>query len=94
MIGEVTEEDGKFSRTFFKNNALEIAPVENGVAIIEKTDSHIKLKSDSYVHVVELDGDAIFEDNYFSMLPGEERIINLEKLNGDYSVNCYTIENL
>lgn len=94
LIGDVIEENGKFSRCFFKNNNLEIAPVSGTVSVIEKTDSYIKLKSDSYVHVVELDGDAVYEDNYFSMLPGEERTISLENLEGDYSVNCYTIENL
>ena len=42
-----------------------------------KTDgTSVIIKSQSYIHAVELCGDAVFEDNYFSMLPGEERKIS------------------
>ena len=51
------------------------------------------LKANKYAHIVELCGDAVFEDNYFPMLPGEEKNITFKKT-GDtpVTVNAYTIK--
>jgi len=70
--------DGKSYRTFYREDNLPLAP-SNGVTVTEQTDSSITLKADQYVHVVELEGEYIFGDNYFSMLPGETRKVTFKK---------------
>ena len=48
---------------------------EETVRIIERSVDSITLHAEKYTHMVDLDGDYIFEDNYFTMLPGETRTV-------------------
>lgn len=48
---------------------------EETVHIIERSSDSITLHAEKYAHMVDLDGDYIFEDNYFTMLPGETRTV-------------------
>ena len=52
-----------------------------GVApqVVAADESSITLQATQYVHAVELDGDCFFEDNFFSMLPGETRVIHYRR---------------
>ena len=52
-----------------------------GVApeVVASDESSITLQANQYVHAVELDGDCFFEDNFFSMLPGERRTIRYRR---------------
>ena len=52
-----------------------------GVApqVVAADESSITLLATQYVHAVELDGDCFFEDNFFSMLPGESRTIRYRR---------------
>ena len=43
--------------------------------IIKKTEDSITLSASAYIHAVELEGEFVFDDNYFPMLPGEERTV-------------------
>ena len=47
--------------------------------VLASDDSSIVLQAFQYVHVVELDGDCFFEDDFFSMLPGEKRTIRYRR---------------
>lgn len=67
-----------YDRSFYKNGNLNISPCDN-VRIIRKTESEITLAADSYTHAVELKGNYIFDDNYFTMLKGEERTVRYRK---------------
>lgn len=49
------------------------------VYIMERGDDFITLCAKNYTHMVNLDGDYIFEDNYFMMLPGEIRKIHFRR---------------
>ena len=86
--------DDKFDRAFYKNGNLHIVPEDN-VEIISRTNKTIKIKASEYVHVAELEGEYIFEDNYFSLLPGEERTVGLRKQKSDakedITITGYTI---
>lgn len=42
----------------------------------------IRISSTDYARVVSFEGDALFEDNYFDLLPGEERLISWRSLDG------------
>lgn len=92
LVGEVTTESGDFSRCFYKNGDLEIVPCDSGVKIVSLDENKIRIKASKYVHVVELEGDAVFDDNYFSMMPNEEREIAICDKQSDIKLNLYTIK--
>ena len=58
--------------------------------------AHVLVSSFGYVHAVELEGEYIFDDNYFSLLPGESRVVTLrptpDAQSPVLSVNAYTVE--
>ena len=43
----------------------------------------VVVKTDKWAHVVTLEGDADFDDNYFELLPGEKRIIKWKSQDGN-----------
>ena len=60
------------------------------------TINSITVKADSYVHAVEIEGEYIFEDSYFSLLPGESKTISYRKSREHstegIALNAYTID--
>ncbi len=94
LIAELNA-DGKIYRTFYREGILPIAPT-NAVKITEQTANSITVTADSYVHAVELEGEYVFEDSYFSLLPGESRTITFKKARehqkDDITLVAYTIE--
>lgn len=87
--------DGTTYRTFYREGKLPIVPC-NGITITERTENSITVTADSYIHAVEFEGEYVFEDNYFSMLPGESRKITFKKAreftNDEINLTAYTIE--
>ncbi|MBR3894010.1 MAG: hypothetical protein IKJ35_02570 [Clostridia bacterium] len=87
--------EGEAVRTFFKHGALEIKPLDGAVRVLARTDESIVLIADSYVHAVELEGQFVFDDNYFSMLPGEQKTVSFtpfENHSGNgFTVTTYTL---
>lgn len=61
-------------RCFYKRGNLHLTPCHDSIKVIKENNS-IKIKADRYVHAVDLNSDVVLADNYFSLLPGEERII-------------------
>ena len=49
---------------------------------INKKEQTITVKSKGYARVVTFDGDMVMEDNFFDLLPGEEKTVRYECLNG------------
>lgn len=76
-ICDITFEDLK-DRCFYKDGALPLTATK-GVEIVKQTENEITLRADKYVHAVQLEGNYIFSDNYFSMLSGEEITISYRK---------------
>lgn len=68
------ENDTVQDRSFYKAGKLEISKTEC-LCVTEKTDSAITVEAKEYVHAVALEGDGVFSDNYFSLLPGESRTV-------------------
>ncbi len=62
-------------RSFYKSGALYIAPASS-VKTLSQTENSITVTSDKYVHVVELEGEYVFSDNCFSLMPGEIKRID------------------
>ena len=93
VIGDIEYEELK-DRCFYKRKNLELKNCDN-LLEVEKTENSVKIKADGYIHAVELDGDYIFSDNYFEMLPGETRTVTFELCEGaqskDINVCGYTL---
>lgn len=89
LIAEVMTETISV-RNWYKEGNINLIPITLQWECLE---DRITVRSDSYVHVVELSGAENVSDNYFSLLPGEKREIycDTKKL----QINAYTIgENL
>ena len=90
---ETTDKDGTVDRTSYKIGALKIVPCD--IKITKKTDDYIEVTVNKYVHAVELEGEMIFDDNYFSLFPNEVHRVHYKKINcasNDISVHGYTVE--
>ena len=93
VIFEIKGED-VYDRAFYRKGALNLKKAD-GVTVKKKTDNSITLYSDKYIHAVELEGGYIFDDNCFSLLPGEERTVGFRKASDSYddslTVTAYTL---
>ena len=78
-------------RTFYKKGRLLICKNDFAVNIRVLEDGVI-LKCNGYVHSVELCGECVFDDNFFSMLDGEERMVKFSGESKNIRVNSYVLE--
>jgi beta-mannosidase len=87
--------DGGRDRSFHKMGALPLIPCNERLTVVARTDSAVTIRADGYVHAVELEGQFLFEDNYFSMLAGESRTLSFrpwENPDGtEFTVKGYTL---
>lgn len=93
LICDATQ-DQNHDRTFYRSGTLPIIPCPQP-RILSKTDSAITLQADTYIHALELEGEFIFSDNYFSLLPGEIKTVSYRPsfLSDDkqLAINAYNI---
>jgi hypothetical protein len=91
LIADI-EANGICDRTFYKNGSLKIKPAAARLTV-NKKERTVTVSSDEYIHAIELSADAIFSDNCFSLLPGEERTVSYtENTDGDIKLTAYTLE--
>lgn len=57
----------------------------------DKTCGTVILYAEQYVHAVELEGFSGLSDNYFSMLPGEEKRVVFQNTDEIQSVEAYSL---
>ncbi len=70
LVADVSGEAS--DRAFYNDGTLPLFRAEIEAEIKAE---EVRLRAASYVHAVRLEGDAIFEDNWFSLLPGEEKTV-------------------
>ena len=87
IISEVTAE-GIFQRNWYKEGLPVIKPCES--VHMNRTADGIEVWSENYVHAVEIEGVEKLSDNYFSLLPGERRVITCSG-NADANIGGYTL---
>ena len=75
---------------------LEIAECKQNYdyEIIDKTDEDVIIRAKKYIHAVEVEGDTVTDDNYFSLVPGETRTVKFENPCGEVTVTGYTLKEL
>ncbi len=82
-------------RAFYKDGNLPIVPC-NAPTVVSRDENSITLTATEYVHAVELDGEYVFSDNYFSLVPGQERTICFRRAKNaqstELTVTGYTIK--
>jgi beta-mannosidase len=87
--------DGGNDRCFHKKGTLPLTPCDERLTVVARTDASVTLRADSYVHAVELEGQFIFDDNYFSLMEGETRTVAFRPWNNpdgtDFTVKGYTL---
>ena len=92
LICEIWEDGKMLDRSFYQNGRLEIVPCA-GVTTAKLSEHQLKLKADRYVHAVGLSGDFVFEDNFFSMRKGEERVLSYRmQIPSEMEIVCYTLK--
>lgn len=65
-------------RAFYKNGNIHLSSSDY-VDIVKKDADTITVKAKEYTHCVEFAGEYIFEDNYFTLLQGEEKTVKFRK---------------
>ena len=79
-------------RAFYRKGILDIVPSDERIAHVKVEGEYVKVTSNAYIHALELCSDCVFEDNYFSLLPGEERSVKIiKKCDENVSAKAYTI---
>ncbi len=89
LVAEISG-DGVWDRTFYRHGRLVISETPVDYAV-DKENNTITFTSKSYVHAVEFEGDALFDDNCFSIMPGETKTVKYEPLSDtEIEVVAYT----
>ena len=94
LIADLIADNNNY-RTFYREGNLPIIP-SDGVTIIAKTDDSITITADRYIHAVELEGEFVFDDNYFSLLPNETKKVSFKKARihntDEINLTAYTVK--
>ncbi len=69
--------DGGCDRCFYREGALSLSRATGIEWSI--SDDTVTVRANECIHAVEIESGLVPEDNYFTLLPGEERVIRLEK---------------
>lgn len=79
LICEISGEGFRDRSHFFEKRPQDVVFPDEKPEIVQQGDDHITLRADRYIHAVMLDGDFIFDDNCFSLLPGETKTVRFRK---------------
>ncbi len=89
------EYKGGLDRSSYKRGLLPLSPTN--ALKYERQGNELTITALGYIHTVELEGEYIFSDNYFSMYNGEQRTVTLgeyaERANftDEISISAYTV---
>ncbi|MBR7132248.1 MAG: hypothetical protein IKD04_01805 [Clostridia bacterium] len=88
--------NGACDSSFYKDGKLEITDCTADLKPVSRTEESVTLSTDRYIHAVELEGDYIFSENYFSLLPGEEKTVTFKRLatfeDSEIAITAYTLK--
>lgn len=93
LICDASYAGGK-DRAFYREGKLHMIRCDTP-EITARADNSITLSAKDYIHAVELEGEYVFGDNYFSMFPGECRRISFHPSenaqSSELTVAAYTV---
>ena len=81
-------------RAFYSYDRLFIKDCSENIEVVDFDFDSVTIRANSYVHAVELEGECIFSDNYFSLMAGEEKTVTWKQLgeNDDFGIYAYTLK--
>lgn len=79
LVCEISGEGFSDRAHFFEKRPQDVVFPECRPEVTESGDGFMTLHAEKYIHAVMLDGDFIFDDNCFSMLPGETRTVKFRR---------------
>jgi len=83
-------------RTFYRFGNLPLVPAEAELTVNRELRT-ATVRAKGYVHAAELEGNAVFSDNCFSLMPGEIRTVDytpLEDGEGEIILTAYTLSEM
>lgn len=83
--------DDVYDRAFYKSGTLDMYRCDERIEYIKIEDSSVTIKAKEYIHTVKLSADAVFEENWFSMMPGETVTVKFKKAKSDINISVYSI---
>ncbi len=93
-VCDIKSDNGE-DRCFYKQGNLLLQEIDNGIQILERGEDFIVLQANQYLHAIELEGQFVFDDNYFSMLSGETRRVHFEAFENErgevFTIKAYTV---
>lgn len=90
ILAELKGENGIYDRAFYKKGKMGIKSCNDRIDLLTIENGTVTVKAKAYIHAVELNGEGLFEDNYFPLLPGEEKTVKFNSLQSDsVSVSAY-----
>lgn len=96
----LAEMDGAWGhdRAFYRNGALPVFKTDVETVIDEEQGTVTVKAGTHYVHAVEIEGNLVLEDNYFSLIPGETKTVPFRRKNSklplDITVEAYTLDGM
>lgn len=89
LMAEISGEGFRDRTWFFESRPQDCAFPETKPVIVATDEHSLTLRAEKYIHALALDGDCTFEDNFFSLLPGEERTVGFVRENaGEISLRA------
>ena len=75
---------------------MEFGKTELLYSVTGDEEGEITIKSSDYARIVTIEGDIVLSDNFFDMMPGEEKTITYRCKNGfkaaDTKIYCYNMK--
>ena len=81
IICDLQNEDIQ-DRCFYKEGDLALTKTDC-LRVIKKTENSVTVEAEGYVHAVALEGNVVFDDSYFSLLPGQRRTVSFTPVQGE-----------
>jgi beta-mannosidase len=81
-------------RCFYSYDRLFIEDSSENIEIVDSSCDSVTIRAKSYIHAIELEGEYIFSDNYFSLLKDEEKTVTWKQIdqNGEVGIYAYTLK--
>ena len=86
LLAEIEGEDFRDRTCFFEKRPQDCGFPGELPAVEAVSADSVTLRAGKYVHAVSLDGEAEFDDNFFSLLPGERRTVRISGAKGSVTM--------
>lgn len=89
------ETDCETDRSFYTKGNLPLIKSQNAFEVLKTDENGVCIRANKYIHTLEIEGQYVCDDNYFSMMAGEEKCIKFVRKATDLSmeteITAYTL---